>query len=293
MSRKRILFVFSGVVLLAAALASAFILMQASPEEILIESIETSKAITDGHAVVAFDVDSAERKSSGTAEVWARPAEEGPGAFRVVVLEATEAQAQGAVIVSNGATLWAYSPSKNQVLVGTPEEARAMMEEGEFGGPKFGPFLDDSAGKPETAEAAVERIQQYFDLENSGTETVAAETAYVLKLVPIPEQMPPEFNAVGGFFNLWIGQDSHLPLAGTYTGGSFGALRATVLEFEVNTGVDDALFNFEVPAGAEVVAFADLKPQSLSLEEAGQNAEFEFLTPAETPSGATWWTSWT
>jgi len=36
-----------------------------------------------------------------------------------------------------------------------------------------------------------------------------------------------------------------------------------------------------------VVTFADLEPQSLTLEEAGAAAEFELLTPSETPEGAT------
>jgi hypothetical protein len=36
-----------------------------------------------------------------------------------------------------------------------------------------------------------------------------------------------------------------------------------------------------------VVTFADLEPQSLTLEEAGESVEFDFLTPAETPEGAT------
>ena len=76
-------------------------------------------------------------------------------------------------------------------------------------------------------------------------------------------------------------------MAVAYTGGSLGEFSATVLEFEINAGVDEALFTFDIPAGAEVVTFADLEPQSLTLEEAGQSAEFEFLTPAETPPGAT------
>jgi hypothetical protein len=61
----------------------------------------------------------------------------------------------------------------------------------------------------------------------------------------------------------------------------------TVLEYEVNAGVDESLFTFDTPEGAEVVTFADLEPQSLTLEEAGNSVDFDFLTPAETPPGAT------
>ena len=212
------------------------------------------------------------------------------------MLEASEEKAQGAVIVSDGETLWAYSPAENKVFVGTPEEAQAMMEENEFMAGEFGQFHEGEEGKhemvstwehPENAEEAVQKLLEYFNVSKSGSETVAGETANLLKLEPIPEQMPGEYVAVGGYLNLWIGQDSGLPLAVAYTGGSMGEFSATVLEFEVNTGVDEALFTFEIPAGAEVVTFADLEPQSLRWRKRENPAEFEFLTPAETPPGAT------
>ena len=295
MNRKRNLWIFMGIVILAAALVSGFVLMQPSAEDILVQTLETAKTITDGHAVVAIEADTVQQDASGTVEIWARRGEDGPGAFRVEVLETSEEKAQGAVIVSDGETLWAYSPSENKVFVGTPEEAQAMMEENEFMAGEFGQFHEGAEGKPEdgehehpeNADEAVQKLLEYFNVGKSGREMVAGETADQLKMEPIPEQMPSEYAAVGGFVNLWIGQDSGLPLAVAYTGGSFGEINATILEIEVNTGVDEALFTFEVPAGAEVVTIADLEPQSLTLEEAGDSAEFEFLTPAETPPGAT------
>lgn len=78
-----------------------------------------------------------------------------------------------------------------------------------------------------------------------------------------------------------------MPLAFEFTGSSLGDGSITIVEYELNTGVDETLFTFEVPEGAEVVTFADLEPQSLTLEEAGETAEFDFLTPSETPPGAT------
>ncbi|KAA3642730.1 MAG: DUF4367 domain-containing protein [Chloroflexi bacterium] len=285
MNRNRILLLV-GVLIVVAAI-SAFMLMQSSPEDILTQAIETSQTVNDGHAIVAFEVDSPEQDASGTVEVWARSSEDGPGSFRVNVLDASEADAQGAVIVSNGETLWAYSPSKNEVFVGTPEEAKALMENSEFAPGDFGQMPEYEGDKPETAEEAVEQITERFNLSLSGTETVAGENSQALVFEPIPEQMPPEFSAAGGLFNMWVSQDSNLPLAGSYTGGSFGEFSATVVEYEVNVGVDDALFTFDIPAGAEVVTFADLEPKSLTLEEAGANAEFTFLIPAETPEGAT------
>ena len=308
MNRKRNLWIFIGIVILIAALVSGFVLMQPSAEDILVQALEVTKTITDGHVVVTVDVDTIEQDASGTVEVWAvrgvdSDGEHHRGAFRVEVLEADEEKAQGAVIVSDGETLWAYSPSENKVFIGTIEEAQAIMEENEFMAGEFSQFYEGHEGEeghhedgdhdgdhpehPESAEEAVQQLLEYFNVGKSGSETVAGESANQIKLEPIPEQMPSEYVAVGGFINLWIGQDSSLPLAVTYSGSSMGELSATVLEFDINAGVDEALFTFEVPAGAEVVTFADLEPQSLTLDEAGEAAQFEFLTPAETPQGAT------
>ena len=132
MNKKRNQRIFLGIMILAAALVSGFLLMQPSAEDILVQMIENAKTITDGHAVLAIDVDTNEQKASGTVEVWARRGEDGPGAFRVEVLDASEGKFQGVIIVSDGETLWAYSPSENKVFVGTPEEALAIMEKNEF-----------------------------------------------------------------------------------------------------------------------------------------------------------------
>lgn len=292
MNRKSILWIFIGTVIFAAALISGFVLMQESVEDILVQTLETTKTITDGHAVVAINIDSIEKDAYGEIEVWARRGDDGQGAFRIEVIKSDDIKAQDAVIVSDGETLWAYSPSENKVFVGTPEEAKAMMEENEF---MPGGFHSDKEGipedgehqHPETPEEAVQKLLEYFNVSKSGSETVADETAYQLEMLPIPEKMPAEYTAVGGIVNLWIGQDSNLPLGVEYTGGSMGEFNATVLQLEVNAGVEESLFTFEVPADAEIVTFADLEPQSLTLEEASGAAEFEFLTPAETPAGAT------
>lgn len=289
MKRRRVLWIFIGIVIFVAALVSGFVLTQASAEDILVQALETVETITEGHAVVDIEVNTMEKDSSSTIEVWAKRGEDSQGAFRVEVLQASEEKAQGAVIVSNGETLWAHSPMENKVFVGTPEEAQVMIEEYDLMDGKFGQWQQDEDVQhehPENAEEAVDKLQEYFDISKSGSETVAGETTNQIELEPIPEQMPSEYAAVGGIINLWIGEDSNLPLAVTYTGGSMGEFTASVLEFDLNP-VDESLFTFEIPAGAEVLTIADLEPQSLTLEEAGQTAEFTFLTPAESPPGAT------
>lgn len=295
MSRNKNLWIIIGSVIFIAALISGFVLMQPSAQDILVTSLENTKSITDGHAVVSIQVDTMDKDASGILEVWAYRTEDGPGGFRAEVLESSEEKAQGAVILSDGDTLWAYSPNENKVFIGTPQEAKTLMDENGYFSDKFGDFpypyegqsKDGEGEHPENAEQAIQKLGEYFNISKSSTEKIAGENTDQLKLEPIPDQMPGEYLAVGGFINLWIGQDSSMPLAFEFTGSSLGDGSITIVEYELNTGVDETLFTFEVPEGAEVVTFADLEPQSLTLEEAGETAEFDFLTPSETPPGAT------
>ncbi|MES0360601.1 MAG: DUF4367 domain-containing protein [Anaerolineales bacterium] len=284
MNKKRYIWLVAGGVILLAALVSAFVIMQPSAKDILTQTLEISKTIEDAHAILNISADSPEEKASATVEVWGRHEEEGPGAFRLEVIETDKEEAVGGVIVSDGETVWAYSPAEGKVFTGTAEEAKAAMEEKQPMGEEFD---KEEFEHPENAEEAVEKLLEYFEAQRTGTETIADANAYQLELKPIPEQMPAEYTAVGGLLNLWIDQSRSVPLAVAYTGGSIGEIRITALELEINQGVDGALFSFEIPDGVEVVGFADMKPESLSLDEAAASAEFDFLTPDTVPDGAT------
>lgn len=284
MKKKRNIWLVAGAVILLTALVSAFVIMQPSAKDILIKTLETSKTIENGHAIVEINVNSPEEKVSARVEIWGRHEEEGPGAFRLEVLETDKEEAAGAVIVSDGQTIWAYSPAQGKVFTGTAEEAKAAMAEKQ---PMRDGFDMEAFEHPENAEEAVDKLLEYFDASRTGNREIANTDAYTIELKPIPEQMPAEYTAVGGLLNLWIDQNRNVPLAAAYTGGSMGEVRVTALELEINQGVDEALFTFEIPADVEVVGFADMKPKSLTLDEAAASVEFEFLTPDVVPDGAT------
>ena len=284
MNKKRNIWLVTVVVALLAALVSAFVMMQPTAKDILTQTLETSKTIENGHAVVNINVDSPEEKASATVEVWGVHAEDGPGAFRLEVLETDKQEAVGMVVVSDGETVWAYSPAKNTVFTGTADEAKAAMEEKQ---PMSKEFDKEEFDHPETAEEAVDKLLEKFEASRTGTEMIADANAYQLELKPVPEQMSAEYTAVGGLINLWIDQNRSVPVAMAYTGGAMGEVRITALEMEVNQGVDEVLFTFEIPDGAKVVGFADMKPESISLDEAVASAEFDILTPDVVPVGAT------
>jgi len=284
MNKNRNIWLIAGIVILLTAVVSAFVIMQPSAKDILLETLETSKTIENGHSVIEINVDSPEEKVSATVEVWGRHEVDGSGAFRLEVLDTDKAEVVGAVIVSDGETVWAYSPAQGKVFTGTVEEAKAIMEEKQPMGNK--PDME-TFEHPENAEEAVDKLLEYFDASRIGSEKIADANAYTIELKPIPEQMPAEYTAIGGLLNVWIDQNRSVPLAVAYTGGSMGEVRVTALKLEINQGVDETLFTFEIPADAEVVRYADMKPESLTLDEAAASAEFDFLTPETLPAGAT------
>ena len=129
MNKKSNIWLIALAGIVVAALVSAFVMMQPTAKDILTQSLETAKTIENAHAVLNINVDSPEEKASATVEVWGRHNENGPGAFRLEVLETDKEDAAGAVVVSDGETVWAYSPAKGKVFTGTAEEAKAAMEE--------------------------------------------------------------------------------------------------------------------------------------------------------------------
>jgi outer membrane lipoprotein-sorting protein len=279
-----------GIVILLSALLVGFFSLQPSAEDILLQTIESMESITDVHAVVQFNLDTVELELSGTIEVWGRKGENGPGAFRMEVLESSDEEFTGALIVSDGETLWAYDPNENKALIGTYDEAIEMIKESEAFAEKeydMGGFDKGEYEPPESAEEAIQQLKEYVNIDNMGTETIGESSTYLLKFVPIAEQMPSEFIAIGGYLNLWIDKARSVPLAVEYTGSTMGEVSVTVASLELNTGLVDALFTFEAPPGTEVMTFADIVPQSVSIEEAASSTEFKIMAPTEIPEGAT------
>ena len=151
-----------------------------------------------------------------------------------------------------------------------------------------GQYPEGEHNKPETAEEAVQQITERFNVSLSRNETVAGENSHLLNFEPIAEQMPPEFSAAGGLSSTcglvkiavfhWLVRTPAAALA--------SSLRLCWNTKSILAWMTvSSLLIFLL--GQQVVTFADLEPQFLSLEEAGENAEFDFLTPAVTPEGAT------
>jgi outer membrane lipoprotein-sorting protein len=297
MKRKSIILI-TILALLSVGLA-AFAL-QPSAKDLLTESIEMLETITDGHAVIEFEVTMPEQSGSGTVEVWGmlNAGPNGEPAMRVEVLETSLEMGVGVTAVADGSSFWLYNPDENKVLVGTYEEAAAMMMErmaeydfeGQMPHEFDGEFDHEAVEHPQTPEEAIDKLLEYFDAERVGltSEDVAGVGAYQIRLIPIPEQMPDEVRAVGGLINVWVAAESKAPLAAEYTGGNMGEARLGATTLEFNEGIDPDVFTFEIPADAEVMTLEDLAAEMEAKMAEMETAvpEFDTLTPTDLPTEA-------
>jgi outer membrane lipoprotein-sorting protein len=288
MRNRKTYIVLAIVVFIASAALVAFAL-QPSAKDLMVQAIETMQTTTDGHAVATFTMTTPEESATGTIEMWGKLSEdpETPPSFRVVVLDASEAELVGITAVSDGENFWMYDPIENKVLVGTAEEAAEMMAERmegkdfeEFDHEEFNP---EEIDHPETPEEAVDKVLEYFDAERIADMQIGETNAHGLRLIPIPEQMPDEVRAAGGFFRVYVRPEDGAPLAMEYAEGMMGSGSATATLLEINQGVDNSLFTFTIPDGAEVLTLEDIKPEELTPEEA---AELDVLSPASLPADA-------
>lgn len=296
MTRNRKLILPLGALFAAVALFAVVMMVRANAEELLHQSARLMADAAAGHAVLSFEFETPENNGRGTIEVWGQK-EAGPNgepAFRMELLEASadKADAVGSVAVSNGSEVWIWRPDKNTVYVGTVAELKARMKEGhdqELTGYDLPDY--DAEEMPQTPEEAVDKLLQYFEAERVGTAEINEMTANQLRLVPIPEQMPDEFRANGGLFDVWLRANDSAPLGLEFSGAAVGSGKVTAAVLELGLAGDapifsDDVFTFSIPEGAEVVQLADWEPPTLSLEEASDIAAFDVLVPAYLPAAA-------
>lgn len=286
--RNRKLMIGVIVLLLVTSLGLAAFALQPTAEDLLVQAMETMQTVADGHTVATFTVNTPEMSASGTVEMWGKldMGPNGEPAFRAEVLEATESEMVGVTAVTDGYNFWLWQPQENKVLVGNADEAAAIIAE-QMAGQEFEidpDYNHDEVDHPETPEEAVAKLLEYFTAERITDVQIGETNAHGLRLIPIPEQMPDEVRAAGGFLKVYVRPDDGAPLSVEYAEGAIGSGSATAALLELNQGVDDGLFTFVIPNGAEVIRLEDLKPQELT---AAQTTDLNALTPAVLPADAT------
>ncbi|WP_420641186.1 DUF4367 domain-containing protein [Candidatus Leptofilum sp.] len=295
-SRKRLLSILLALVVLAGTAVAIGAFVIPSAEDLLVQSLETSQTITDGHAIVELSVDIPDQEMSGTVEAWGRldAGPNGEPAFRVEVLTANEADLIGTIAVSDGTQFWVWNPTENVVLVGQFEELYERFA-AEMAGQEFDHDLDGYEGEfdeeaiPETPEEAVTMLLEYFTAERAGSDVVGNSDVNTIRLIPIPEQMPEEVRAAGGLLNVWLRDGDSAPVGIEYVDSALGSGVARATFLELNQGIDDSVFTFTIPEGATVIDAAEIElPDYDELEEAAAvEPDFELLAPTRLPGEAT------
>ena len=269
--RKRLLLGLSLLVTLTLLLSGC----QPGPtaEEIVAKMQEVEASTEDAHAVVEFDVQAEDMDMDlqVVVELW----EKRPAKLRAEVIEADEAEFKGVISVTDGEQAWLYHPGENVVVTGAlgdlesdeipvdPQQVIGLMEEG------------------------IQWAMDNFDVKLAGEEELNGVATYKLEFTPkegedYPMPIPADAKAT-----LWVEKDRWIALQAHVDGSTFGEGWVRVRSFEFNTGLDDALFQFEIPEGAEVINVADMEPVPLTLDEAEAQAGFDLLVPTYEPDGAT------
>ena len=235
-------------------------------EEILAKVQETVDSTIDAHAVVVASANVQGMELSVTAEVW----EMMPNKLRAVILETSEPEMAGGIVVSDGENGWYYQPARNVVLVGPADEIETPLPQEMLG------ELQD----------VVQKVLEISDAELAGEEVVAGIDSYVLILTP-KEDAEQEAFPVSGTATVWVDKDRWIILKATFEASSLGQGTVEVTSFELNPGLSDDLFQFEVPEGANVIDVEAQRPETMTLDEARAAADFDLLVPGYVSEGAT------
>jgi len=163
-------------------------------------------------------------------------------------------------LVSDGTQAWLYNFSRRQVTAGEPESIKLPLVQDVI------ESMDELIHAADTGQVKLLR-----------TEKISAGETYKLEM-PYPD---------GGQALLWISREYWVPLRIEYTSQTLGKGTLAVRSLELNTGLSDNIFLFEVPADVQVTQTGGAKSQTLTLDEARARAGFPLLVPAYLPQGVT------
>jgi outer membrane lipoprotein-sorting protein len=253
-------------VLVAISLLLGGCQKQPTAEEIVAKLKEVEASTEDAHAILEISLQVEGLDEELVVEVW----EKKPNKFRAEVLEANDPELAGAISVTDGHQIWMYEPSKNEVVVGEvgpdePSGPRDIIQ-----------FMDE----------VIQRVMDTSEVKLAGEEDVTGVATYKLELTPKEDDetvLPP-----GSKATLWVEQERWIVLQAHFSGGIAGGEgQMRVRSFELNTGLADGHFQFEIPAGAQVTKAEDKRPQHLTLDEARSQADFALLVPTYVPEDVT------
>ena len=170
--------------------------------------------------------------------------------------------------VSDGEFVWSYEAGTNTVTkIKLPDEP--LLTEKDF-------------------VSIIGNLLNGSEVSMLGVEEVDGRSAYVLEARP--KAKGNGWSELASRTKVWIDKETWMVLKSSmYDNKGNLTVDVEIRDLKANTGIPDSEFKFEIPEGAEVKTVdldEELKiPESLSLEEARQQASFEILTPEYIPDG--------
>jgi len=186
-----------------------------------------------------------------------------PSMIKTVIIEPEEEA--GSIAVSDGEFMWTYDPKTNTVMKMELPETPAEGEMDYVG------FISTFLNETEVALIGIEEVDQ--------------RSAYVLEASPKEEESTQLIDR----FKIWIDKETWMPLRyEMYDSNGNLAIELEIRDLEINTGIPESEFVFEVPEGATVKTM-DMESFEISeymtLEEVKENVGFEVLSPEYLPEG--------
>ncbi len=172
----------------------------------------------------------------------------------------------GTIVVSDGEVMWTYDPKTNTAMkMEMPDTP--VLGEMDYAG-IIAEFLNET------------------DVSLLGMEEIDGRSTYLLETSPKEEG--EGIQLVDGM-KLWVDKETWMPLRyEMYDSNGDLMIEIEICDLEINQGIPDTEFVFEVPEGATVKT-VDLDsfelPEEMTLEEAREAAGFEILVPEYLPEG--------
>ncbi|MDY9926869.1 outer membrane lipoprotein-sorting protein [Methanosarcina sp.] len=172
----------------------------------------------------------------------------------------------GTIVVSDGEFMWTYDPKTNTVMKMELPDTPILGE-------------IDYVG-------IISALLNETDVSRIGMEEIDGRPAYLLETSPKEEG---EGIQLVDRVKLWVDKETWMPLRyEMYDSSGDLMMELEIHDLEINTGIPDSEFVFEVPEGATVKT-VDLDsfeiPGEMTLEEARESAGFEILVPEYLPEG--------
>lgn len=268
---------------------------QTTAPEIIQHLKDTMSTTQDLHMVVDFQMDitaaampqsssaanplaSLPKSGKATVELWYQK----PNLMRAEIRSMEPGEYNGAFVVNDGKTLWAYDAAHKMAY---KLDAASLKSAGQM--VNLPTDISDLLSDPNLA-TMLDRALSFTDAKLDGSEQVGTFNTYKLTLTPKADTGMANA-ALGLTATMWVDQATWtiVKLDVTTTQGS-ASYSAQTLAF--NKGVPDSTFTFSLPSGAQGVDLTMFMPRSVTLDAArsGANTQgFTLLTPAYLAGGAT------